>query len=146
MIAEQQSPEHQQIVNNLEKSLVSLGIGKRRPHLVSNRLYRPDICLTVDGQRFIPIEVINTSYGFDILGMLSLVMTKDIIDVGVCVVTDKLYESDPAMYDKVVKQVNKFQKYSNQVYGNKLLVLRQHEAMPWFEKRMDECDLWKPSL
>lgn len=144
MIEEQKDPEHQEIVDSLVKSLVSLGIGKRRPHLVSNMFYHPDACVTVDGQKFVPIEVINSGYGFDILGMLSLVMCKDIIDVGVCIVTDRLYKANPMMFEKVVKQVNKFQKYSNQVYGNKLVILREQETLQWFGEQMKISGFWKP--
>lgn len=136
--------EHQQIVDEIQKTLQILGVAIRRPQMISNTLYHPDACVTVDGRSFVPIEVINSSYGFDILGMLSLIMSKDIIGVGVCIITDKLYRTDPTMFEKVVEQVNKFQKYSNQVYGNKLVILREQEVLLWFEEQIEESGLWRP--
>lgn len=140
----EQDREHQQIVDAFQRGLQKLGAGLRRPHMVSNELYRPDACVTLDGEKFIPVEVINTNYGFDILGMLSLVMCKDIIDCGVCIVTDKLYLQDPTKFEAVIRQVKKFQKYSDKTYGNNLVILREKQAIPWFKERVKNLNLWKP--
>lgn len=136
--------EHQEIVDEIQTQLTMLGIKCYRPQLVYNELYHPDACVKVNHDKFIPIEVINSNYGFDILGMLSLVMCKDIISYGVCIITDKLYQQDPEKYEKVKQQVNKFQKYSKTAYGNKLIIIREHEAIPWFKKRLAESTLWSP--
>jgi hypothetical protein len=141
---EQIEREHQAIVEENRVLLMRLGIAHRRPQMIYNELYHPDLVITVDGQRFIPIEVINSNYGFDILGMLSLVMTKDIIDCGVCIVTDKLYNQDQEKFKTICNQITKFQKYSKQVYGNNLIILRENEVKPYFKQKIDKANLWRP--
>lgn len=145
MTEEQIEREHQQIVDELKASLVSLGVAHRRPQMIYNVLYHPDLVVTLDGVKFILIEVINSNYGFDILGMLSLIMTKDIIDSGICIVTDRLYKQDPEKYQEVLKLIEKFRTYSKQSYGNNLIILREHEVENFFKNKIDKTSLWKPN-
>ena len=144
MTEERIEREHQTIVEEIQILLTSLGAAHRRPQMIYNELYHPDLVITIDGQRFIPIEIINSNYGFDILGMLSLVMTKDIIDYGICIVTDKLYNQDTKKYQIICKQVEKFKKYSKQVYGNNLIILRENEVETYFKQRINKNGLWQP--
>jgi len=141
---EQIEREHQQIVDELRVSLTVWGVAHRRPQMVYNALYHPDLVVTVDGVKFIPIEVINSSYGFDTLGMLSLVMTKDIIDSGVCIVTERLYNQAPEKYQEVQGLLEKFRVYSKQTYGNNLVLLREHEVESYFKERIKGSEVWIP--
>lgn len=143
MTEEQIEREHQQIVDELRVSLTKLGAAHRRPQMVYNVLYHPDLVITVDGVKFIPIEVINSSYGFDVLGMLSLIMTKDIVDFGICIVTDRLYNQSHEKYIEVQKLLEKFRDYSKQSYGNDLILLREHEVEQFFKKKIEESGIMK---
>lgn len=142
MVEEQTKREHQQKVDEIRKTLTNIGVAFRRPQMIYNTLYHPDLVATIDGDGFILIEVINTSYGFDVLGMLSLVMTKDIIDYGLCIITDKIYNQDPTKFGEVCKLVDEFKKYSNLVYGNNLIILREYEVIEWFRPKIKKANLW----
>lgn len=142
MVEEQAAREHQQIVDEVQETVIRVGGALRRPQMLSNVLYHPDLTATVDGQRFIPIEVINSSYGFDVLGVLSLTLTKDIIDNALIIVTDKMYNQDPDKFKEICNQIEKFKKYSKQIYGNNIIILREHEVEEWFKEKIKETGLW----
>lgn len=125
-----------------KKPLYGLVVLSDAPQMLSNVLYHPDLTATVDGQRFIPIEVINSSYGFDVLGVLSLTLTKDIIDNALIIVTDKMYNQDPDKFKEICNQIEKFKKYSKQIYGNNIIILREHEVEEWFKEKIKETGLW----
>jgi len=135
--------EHQEIVDGLSDGLRVLGYGMRRPQMISNELYRPDLTVTIDNKKFIPIEVINSQYGFDVLGMLSLVLVKDIVEYGVCIITDKLINQNKDKFEAVKKQIKLFRRYSSDLVG--LLLLTESEAMPWFKNLIGEHPQWKPN-
>lgn len=144
MVEEQAAREHQEIVDEVQETVLRVGGALRRPQMIYNILYHPDLVATINGQRFIPIEVINSSYGFDVLGILSLTLTKDIIDTAIIIVTDKMYNQDPDKFKEVCNQIEKFRKYSNSIYGNNLIILREHEVENWFKEKIKESTLWKP--
>jgi len=143
MVEEQVAQDHQQIVDKVRKSLTGVGVALRRPQMIYNALYHPDLVATIDGQHFIPIEVINSSYGFDVLGILSLTLTKDIIDSALIIVTDKMYNQDPSKFKEVCDLIKKFKKYSKQIYGNNLIILREKEVEGWFKQKIEDTSLWK---
>ena len=138
--------EHQQIVDEVQGIVIRIGGALRRPQMIYNALYHPDLVATVDGKRFIPIEVINSSYGFDVLGILSLTLTKDIIDNALIIVTDKMYNQAPDKFKEVCDLIEKFRKYSNSIYGNNLVILREHEVEGWFKSKIKESGLWSENL
>lgn len=111
--------------------------------MVYNTLYHPDAVITMDGVKFIPVEVINSSYGFDTLGILSLVMTKDILDGALIIVTDKMFSQSPEKFSEVKDLISKFNFYSKGVYGNTITFLREHEVESWLTEKVKTNGLWK---
>jgi hypothetical protein len=143
---EQRDPEHQELVEKHKILFTSLGFRICNPHMIHNEFYHPDHTITTDNVHFIVIDEINGSYNFDVLGIFSLVELKDIVSFGVCIISDKLYNSSSEKFDRALDQIRKFSKYSKSLYNNEIVFLRELEVESWFKQRIAENENWKPEL
>lgn len=135
--------EHTKKVNEVRRILRKLRLPTSiPPQIVYNTLYHPDECTRISSGKFTTIEIINSNYGFDALGQLSLLLQKDIVEYAVCIITDKLVQRDSEKFKAVVEQVYKFNKYCE--LQGELVILREDEVEQWFTTKIKESQLWKP--
>jgi len=125
--------KHNDKVEWLKGLLRKMGVPTDRPHLVFCDSYHPDACARL-GEKITVFEYINSEgqFNFDIGGLTALLLHKDIIDVCVAVVNDKVF---PGLVEKIRKFRNPFLE--------RLIILRENEIEDWLRERISDSPLWK---
>ena len=126
--------DHNEKVEQIRSLFRRLCLPNLPPHLVHLENYHPDLCTRIKNG-FVILDVINSEgqFNFDIGGLTTLIISKDIIDHCIAVVAN-------SVYPEVVKRI---QKYRN-TFLDKLVILNEHELEDWLRERISSSALWSP--
>lgn len=125
---------HEKGCERIRQTLTKLNLPILPPHIVYSENYHPDISTRVS-EKFVIIDFINTEkqFNFDIGGLTTLLLHKDIVDSAVAVVAEGVFPD----------LVGKIQRFRSS-FLERLVILRESEFEGWLEGRVEKSDLWKP--
>ena len=125
------------MVEKIKKIINKLKLPVLPPHIVSCENYRPDAATRVE-HGYVIIEYVNSKdrFNWDIGGMFTLLVRKDIVDYGVVIVKEGLW-------DNLIYQIRKYQNdWCKDL--NLVILIGLEEFKQWLKKQKEQSTLWKP--